>query len=187
MKVVQILSVRPTNWKGQTLKCDEFGHLISITLHTTLVTGNSKLNFLWSKYDEYHYSTQNMMNITIRQKIYIFDPSIQSEKEKLFASVSAFHPSLQVSWLWPWPSCLSRQRTQTINSGGLGLGLLPGARQPAARPRAGFFTNQNHNLYCGYRSNCRGAVSVWTGFKPVKIQIWNLKKKSKKFLILPVA
>jgi hypothetical protein len=37
------------------------------------------------------------MNITIRQKIYIFDPSIQSEKEKLFASVSAFHPSLQVS------------------------------------------------------------------------------------------
>jgi hypothetical protein len=34
----------------------EFGHLISVTIHTALVSGNSKLDF----YDP------NMMNITIR-------------------------------------------------------------------------------------------------------------------------
>jgi hypothetical protein len=38
----------------------ESGHLISVTIRTASVSGNSKLNF----YDP------NMMNITIRQKIY---------------------------------------------------------------------------------------------------------------------
>jgi hypothetical protein len=62
MKVVRILSVRPTerfrHSNGKTVF--EFGHLISVTIRTALVSGNSKLNV----YDP------NMMNITIRQKIY---------------------------------------------------------------------------------------------------------------------
>jgi hypothetical protein len=63
MKVVRILSVRSTDRKGQTLKW--FGRirirtLISVSIRTALVSGNSKLNF----YDP------NMMNITTRHKIY---------------------------------------------------------------------------------------------------------------------
>jgi hypothetical protein len=54
-------------------------HLISLTIRTALVSGNSKLNFYYP----------NMINITIRHKIYcLFDPRILSEKEKLSVSVS---------------------------------------------------------------------------------------------------
>jgi hypothetical protein len=67
MKVVRILSVRPTkrvrHSSGKTIS--EYGHLISVTICTTLVSGNSKLNF----YD------WNMMNITIRHTIYCLYPN----------------------------------------------------------------------------------------------------------------
>jgi hypothetical protein len=56
--------------------------LISVTICSALISGNSKLNF----YDP------NMMNITIRQNIMSVsesDPRIQTEKEKLSTSVSA--------------------------------------------------------------------------------------------------
>jgi hypothetical protein len=60
MKVVR----RPTDQKGvrhsNGKTVSEFGHLISVIIRTALVTGNSKLNF----YDP------NIMNITIRHKIY---------------------------------------------------------------------------------------------------------------------
>jgi hypothetical protein len=58
--------IRPTervrHSNGKTVFESE--HLISVTIHTALVSGNSMLNF----YDP------NMMNITIRQKIYYLYP-----------------------------------------------------------------------------------------------------------------
>jgi hypothetical protein len=66
MKVVRILSVRPTGRPTERVRHSnsktvfKSGHLISVTICTALVSGNSMLNF----YDP------NMMNTTIRQKIY---------------------------------------------------------------------------------------------------------------------
>jgi hypothetical protein len=40
-----------------------------------------KVQFLWSKYDEYHYSTQNILSVSE------FDPRILSKKEQLYVSV----------------------------------------------------------------------------------------------------
>jgi hypothetical protein len=65
--VVRILSVRPTDRKvrhSNSKIVSESEHLISITIRTALVSGNSKLDF----YDP------NMMNITIRHKIYCLYP-----------------------------------------------------------------------------------------------------------------
>jgi hypothetical protein len=63
MKVVRILSIRrPTervrHSNGKTVS--KSGHLISVTIRTALISGNSKLNFYYP----------NMMNITIRHKMY---------------------------------------------------------------------------------------------------------------------
>jgi hypothetical protein len=71
MKVVRILSVRPTDRKGHSNGKTVFksGHLISVTIRTALVSGNSMLNF----YDP------NMMNITTRQKIYCLYPYLIRE------------------------------------------------------------------------------------------------------------
>jgi hypothetical protein len=63
MKVVRILSVLPMTEKvrhSNGKAVSESGHLISVSIRTALVSVNSKLNF----YDP------NMMNITIRHKIY---------------------------------------------------------------------------------------------------------------------
>jgi hypothetical protein len=74
MKVVRILSSdRPTerfgHSNGKTVFESEY--LISVPIRTALVSGNSKLNF----YDP------NMMNITIRQKIYcLYSYSIRERK-----------------------------------------------------------------------------------------------------------
>jgi hypothetical protein len=69
MKVVRILSVRPTNRKvkhsnGKTVS--ESGHLISVTICTALVFWNSKLN---------NFYDSNMMNINIRHKRYCLYPN----------------------------------------------------------------------------------------------------------------
>jgi hypothetical protein len=62
---------------GKTVSESE--HLILVTIRTVLVSKNSKLNF----YD------RNMMNITKNiLSVSKFDPRIQSEKEKLYVSVS---------------------------------------------------------------------------------------------------
>jgi hypothetical protein len=84
MKVVRILSDRPTervkHSNGKTVS--ESIHLISVTICTTLVFGNLKLNF----YDPNmmnHYSTQNILSVSES------DARIHIEKEKLIVSVSA--------------------------------------------------------------------------------------------------
>jgi hypothetical protein len=81
MKVVRILSVRPTERvilsNGKTVS--ESGHLIFVTIRIALVSGYSKLNFY----------NPNTMNITIRHKIYCWYPSEKSVREKkLSVSVS---------------------------------------------------------------------------------------------------
>jgi hypothetical protein len=71
--VVRILYVRPTervrHSNGKAVS--ECGLLISVTIRTALVSGNSKLNFY----------NPNMMNITSTQNILsVFDPRILFEK-----------------------------------------------------------------------------------------------------------
>jgi hypothetical protein len=75
--------VRHSNGKTAS----ESGHLIPVTIRTVLVSGNSKLNF----YDP------NMMNITIRHKIYCPYPNPIREfrpRKKNYLYLYPQYPSL---------------------------------------------------------------------------------------------
>jgi hypothetical protein len=85
-------TIRPTDRKGRHSDgktVSESGHLISVTIRTASVSENSKLNF----YDP------NMMNITIRHKIYCPYPNPIRERKIICISIRSirlypirFHP-----------------------------------------------------------------------------------------------
>jgi hypothetical protein len=65
-----------------------------------------KVEFLWSKDDEYHYSTKNILSV------FVFNLRIQSEKEKLFVFVSAVPVCI---WSVFIPNCTARKMIEKTN------------------------------------------------------------------------